>query len=630
MSAYPKVYVEALRVYAHGGTLPGDLLDAALSAAGANGARFGRDLDNYRASPQTFHPGEPVFPARPAKLELRIRFQHGLGDCCQAAALLRLWRRRGWEIEVAGSPDKAWLWRALGYGPYAGRDDAVPNAGWFYSGRFGNLAEPEHLANKTAHNIAAEPFPPIGTSADLWPELCAERIDLRQKIKRPAHEAALGFLAGLPKPVVALHGVGANWRARKSLPNPLILSFQTLWHYRTGGSVVVLDWAGLTPVADSPAVRAINPLWGRISIEELAALYCHVEALVGIDSGPFHFANLVPVPAVGVFFPTLPCVHVCVPNPNATYLCPATQRDAWLAAPPHWRISEYAGLAPSPERLADEVERRVEASAEAARKARPTPEIPPAPPPAPGLAHEPHGPPFERRCRMWTRRGKLGDQDGNVIAEVAVHDGYRLSLRTPKRAGLVVFDIGAHIGAFARTWNEKHPGDTIVCVEACPENIPVLAANVAGFASVFHAACTYEPGRLALLNSVKENGTATGGSIVVQADEIERPGPSFQAEPNLYWRDLRRLPTVTLEDLMRAVGADRIDVLKLDCEGSEMSILANTPSLDKIGFVFGEYHGQERWDALVAARFAGWPYAVMHAAGGLGIFHLENPAGSDI
>jgi FkbM family methyltransferase len=219
------------------------------------------------------------------------------------------------------------------------------------------------------------------------------------------------------------------------------------------------------------------------------------------------------------------------------------------------------------------------------------------------------------------RRADLAQQDRNVLSEV-IPDGYRLGLRKVQPdAPLFVVDVGAHIGAFAKNWHERNPAAEIVCVEACPENIACLTANVVGFARVIHAACTYEPGELELLNSVKENGTATGGSIVTVKADTPEP---FEPNPNHYWRDDRPLAKVTLEELMDSSGRDRVDVLKLDCEGSEFSILAHA-DVSRIGFICGEYHGETRWEAFVKERFADWGYSVHHRAGGLGIFHLQNP-----
>ena len=228
---------------------------------------------------------------------------------------------------------------------------------------------------------------------------------------------------------------------------------------------------------------------------------------------------------------------------------------------------------------------------------------------------------LHKQSGMWIRP-EYASHDIAVISEVILSDGYFTSLRGTHGEGEIVVDIGAHIGSFAKLWHAKNPLAKIVCVEACPDNIDVLTKNVGEFATVLHAACSYEPGELALLNSVKENGTATGGSVVIQSGDIDTPCQHF------HWKDSRPLAKLTLEEIMTSLGTDHIDVLKLDCEGSEFSILENTPSLDRIGIMFGEYHGQARWDEMRARLLKGWDYGHMHAGGDLGIFHYVNPNGA--
>jgi FkbM family methyltransferase len=224
---------------------------------------------------------------------------------------------------------------------------------------------------------------------------------------------------------------------------------------------------------------------------------------------------------------------------------------------------------------------------------------------------------------FWCRKDNL-EQDLVIVQDIYGNDAYRTCL-LPRRGPELVLDVGAHIGCFARKWHELNPEAQILCVEACPENIPALLANVGGFAKVLRAACTYEVGPVGLLNAVRPHCESTGGSMVVPlADLDSEPGqPGY-----VYWRDRRVLPKVTLEDLMALAGKDRIDILKLDCEGSEYSILGRTPSLGRIAFILGEYHSQARWDAFRADRLAGWDYGhmSMDILGRGGIFHYRNPS----
>src|SRR5262249_43824536 len=142
---------------------------------------------------------------------------------------------------------------------------------------------------------------------------------------------------------------------------------------------------------------------------------------------------------------------------------------------------------------------------------------------------------------------------------------------------------------------------------------------------------TYEAD-VALLNAVYPGCQTTGGSTVIGRAELRkrleegvvavRPGGEMPGE---YWADFRPVEVLTLEDLMARYGLKRIDFLKLDCEGSEFSILRHTPSLDRIGLVVGEYHGREAFLSLVRERFTGWDLRILRD-GELGTFWLKNPA----
>ena len=145
------------------------------------------------------------------------------------------------------------------------------------------------------------------------------------------------------------------------------------------------------------------------------------------------------------------------------------------------------------------------------------------------------------------------------------------------------------------------------------------------FATMIQAACTYEPGELALLNAVRPHCESTGGSTVVPADKLD--DQSLHQPGYEYWHDRRPLPKLTLEELMDQLGVDHIDLLKLDCEGSEFSILEKTPSL-----LADSFHSRRiPWpralgrNACRVLPAANWDYGHMSAREtGLGNFHLCN------
>lgn len=215
---------------------------------------------------------------------------------------------------------------------------------------------------------------------------------------------------------------------------------------------------------------------------------------------------------------------------------------------------------------------------------------------------------------LWVHRGKFARQDADVINEVMCHDGYMTkTLPTTGAAGELIIDIGAHIGTFPWMWRCRNCYANIVCVEANPDNLECLKANVDDFATVLHAACTYEKD-FQFVNSICENGLATGGSYLA---------PKGEAVKGEYRLETRTIPTITLEEIVSMVGAKKIHILKLDCEGSEFSILANTTLLPQTKYVIGEYHGRERWNKERVKWFEGWDYTLLRG-GNIGSFIYEN------
>jgi FkbM family methyltransferase len=325
---------------------------------------------------------------------------------------------------------------------------------------------------------------------------------------------------------------------------------------------------------------------------------------VGVDSGPLHVAAATTTPTIGVWLRHHPLHYLGLAD-NVLHLVPERHegmirgnREAGAAFfRAHYRHRTYHDLG---RELREAVREQLRALS--------------------GGLYLTRG--------FWVRADNAA-QDLVVVGDVAEQDCYLVDELPMPRP--VVVDVGAHIGCFSKRVHDRNPLARIVAVECCPENLPALERNVGGFAVVVQAALTYEPD-VALLNAVYADCRSTRGSAVLgraelrrrlEAGEVaEKPGPDMPSE---YWADLRPLRTLTLEQLAQEQGIERIDVLKLDCEGSEFSILRGTTMLDRIGTIVGEYHGKEDFMDLVNERFAGWGFRILRD-GDPGTFWLVNPA----
>lgn len=211
---------------------------------------------------------------------------------------------------------------------------------------------------------------------------------------------------------------------------------------------------------------------------------------------------------------------------------------------------------------------------------------------------------------LWVREGNVHDRQ--IVDEIIIHDEYRMKeLKIETRVELVV-DLGAHIGAWSHLYHSLNPLAIIVCVEANPRNLPLLQANVGNFARTICAACTYNEGPCVSLCGGK-NPSDGLPTEVLRLLSCLAPGmtPDFPNGPH------DTVSTIALEDIL---GGQMPDVLKMDVEGAEITILENMMLLPN-RLLIGEWHDdKDRWEELVKSRLPGWTYRERSH-----VFHLLPP-----
>jgi FkbM family methyltransferase len=154
-----------------------------------------------------------------------------------------------------------------------------------------------------------------------------------------------------------------------------------------------------------------------------------------------------------------------------------------------------------------------------------------------------------------------------VLRDIFVIGEYEADYR-PDPA--VIVDLGSHAGLSVLFFRARFPGARIVAVEADPRTVRKLQRNVGHLegVTVVHAAMGAVDGAATLLvgelswASRRASGTVDG--VVV--------------------------PAMSLETLCRRLGIGRIDLLKIDVEGSEWEVLSACPERFDIGEIVGEVH----------------------------------------
>ena len=179
-------------------------------------------------------------------------------------------------------------------------------------------------------------------------------------------------------------------------------------------------------------------------------------------------------------------------------------------------------------------------------------------------------------------------RDAEIVHEVtrtygidALAEAYRWE------QSVTIFDIGAHIGTFSVLIATLLPRAVVYAFEAAPENAAVLRANVqhAGLTDrvhPFHAAIGARAGFFATSDIGRSPDAAnTGGHSVTGITLYDTPPHDGRS----YAEVLALGPLLDRHS--------RVDILKIDCEGSEFEILYNLSraQLERVGTLLGEIHG---------------------------------------
>lgn len=185
----------------------------------------------------------------------------------------------------------------------------------------------------------------------------------------------------------------------------------------------------------------------------------------------------------------------------------------------------------------------------------------------------------------------------------------------------IVVDIGAHIGSFAYIANKKG-ASCIYCYEACLENFELLKENLQN------------------LNGIEVNYAAVWRSDVTVKNVLFQKyiNPLNTGGGGVMLQTGTSVPTIKFDEILCQIG--RVDLLKIDAEGSEFPILLTSKQLFRVKEIVGEYHemknvsdylkiqGHPEFTGEALATFLreiGYTVRYQHVAENLGKFHAWKP-----
>jgi FkbM family methyltransferase len=147
--------------------------------------------------------------------------------------------------------------------------------------------------------------------------------------------------------------------------------------------------------------------------------------------------------------------------------------------------------------------------------------------------------------------------------------------------GWTVIDIGGGVGDFTTLAAHNHPGSRVHAFEPTPGSFALLQENLK--ANGIENACVY-PAAVWSNDGEVEIDTGSGEPVQFTSRLSDGLHPSSNGKVIV--------PGYSLETVLAKTGAERCDLMKLDCEGAEYEILFKAPDsiLRRIDRIVMEYH----------------------------------------
>ena len=187
---------------------------------------------------------------------------------------------------------------------------------------------------------------------------------------------------------------------------------------------------------------------------------------------------------------------------------------------------------------------------------------------------------------------RSGTADPFVLYQVLLKGGKKAEYYVPRALKpKTILDIGSNIGASILYFHRQFPGANIFGFEPHPDTFRILERNVAHLPGV--TIFNYGLG-------------AAEQRIAVQADAVNFG--AFNTRGNFKDRGFFAAPVECqirrLDGVLREIGIERVDLIKIDCEGAEADVFSTLPDaiLNQCQWIVGEFHDDSGFQVL--ARLA--------------------------
>lgn len=182
--------------------------------------------------------------------------------------------------------------------------------------------------------------------------------------------------------------------------------------------------------------------------------------------------------------------------------------------------------------------------------------------------------------------------DAFIFSEIFLHRYYDFDLPEEPRT---ILDLGANIGFSTLFFARKYPSAALACVEPMPENVSLLNANLRSnsvAARVFSKAISVDDQPVTMQRAERDYG-----------HKVQNIPYGKQLKG-----DILQVSSISMPNLLRELGWERIGLLKIDVEGYEGILLRENNlwlrNVDALCIECHEGFGEE--DLRVIASTRGW------------------------
>lgn len=176
---------------------------------------------------------------------------------------------------------------------------------------------------------------------------------------------------------------------------------------------------------------------------------------------------------------------------------------------------------------------------------------------------------------------RCGSIDRTVFAEILLDDCYKLlSNREKSHDKSNVIDVGGHIGMFSIFYSSLHPNSNIYIFEPNPDNFEQIICNIKlnnirNIMAFNFALSNKTEKKVFYNNAINNGGNSFYNHLINKKDQVK----SY-------------VETVSINKFLYSKKINKIDLIKLDCEGAEYEILDTLKNNKTISInqIVGEYH----------------------------------------